>query len=256
MDPLKAGNPEAAADPAENKGQSPVAANATPSPADAGAQVGDQTPKGPMPPEMLKSALHESREQNKTLRGEMDNLRGVLNNLQQQIGTQPQGYAQPAPPQQQTLASQNAAILEKMWDENPRQAMQTEMSMMLNWYETQAELDKQEEEAAKKFTDYDKYRNTIRRYVRMVKPEQRRNPGTVDTAYYLSKGQNTDAIRQSAIEETIRRIKAGEQIQGFEGASSTGVVQDTSVVRPTEDQMKAADAMGMSPEDYLKYVKK
>jgi len=252
MDPIKA-NPNPAADPAANKGQpTPSGANATPKPEEKG-KTGEQDPK--MVP---LTALHEAREETKQVKEQLSRLAALVggNNDPGVANVNPAfntGFSpQPANPTVQS----NARELDQLWEENPRAAMQTEMGMMLHWYDgVQAELDRQEEEVAGKYTDYPQYRTKIKQYIRMVKPEQRRNPGTVETAYYLAKGQNTDAVRQSAIDDVIKRIQAGEQIQGISGTTS-GTQTPTPVLKPTDDQAKAAEAMGMSVEDYLKHLKR
>jgi len=250
-DPIK-GNPNPApGTPAENPNPNPPApAKGDPTPPASG-KPGEPNPTVPL------SALHESREQTRTIKEEVDKLKSVLANVHQQYGITP-ANPNPATPVYgpSPTMQNNARALEDMWDENPRDAMRTELSMALSYYdETQSILDAQEFEAAKKYPDFETYRSQIKRYVRMVKPDQRRNPGTVDTAYFLAKGQNTDGIKQAAIDDIIRKIKAGEVVQGIEGASASPQAPP-AVLKPTADQINAAAVMGMPIEDYLKNVKK
>lgn len=258
MDPLKTGNPNpAAGTPAVNSNpNTPASAAGAPNPAvpTGTGKAGEQDPK--MVP---LSALHESREATKSVREELDKLKSVVGNIRNTFdgsAPAPAGYeARPAPVNQAVQA--NAQKLAELWESNPREAMQTEMSMMLNWYDkTESEIDLQEEEAAKKYTDFNQYRGQIKRYIRMVKPEERSKPGTVETAYYLAKGQNTDAVKQAAIDEVIAKIKAGEQIQGLTAGATAAINVPAGVATPTTDQITAANAMGMSIEDYLGNVKK
>lgn len=245
--------------PAVNSASNPqVPAQGTPNPAAAGTTAPAPTGDGKTVP---LSALHESREQTRAVKEEMENLKQTLAKM---TFGQNSPYGSPAPatgyqpynaaPANPTVQA-NAQELDRMWDENPRQAMQTEMGMMLNWYDgVNAQIDAQEEEASKKFPDYEQYRTKIRGYLRMVQPEMRNRPGTVETAYFLAKGQDTDAIKASAIDEVIKKIQAGETIQGITGTTATTQAPVTTA-RPTNEEIKVAEAMNMSVEDYLKFKK-
>ena len=199
------------------------------------------------------AALHEEREKFKGLRDEFDSFKQNMAAMQFQQPT-PTQYPQPQPQANPTLADNNNQALAEMWETDPRKGMQTEMNMMLNWYDEQnIALDDQMDEASNKFTDFATYRNDIRKYLRLVKPGQRNVPGVVETAYFLAKGQKADANVQTAQEAMAAKIRAGEAVQGITGASS-----GTQVVSPeqlTQQQANAAAAMGLTPEQYMAGVK-
>lgn len=225
------------------QGQAATDPNAQAAGAQPAANTAGQTAEGqkmvPLP------ALHEAREEVKALRAEMETLKQTYG--QTQVNSAP---TYQAPPQ-----NNMAAQLENLWEEDPRRAMQTEVMMALNWYDsTNAELDNQESQASSKHDDFDKYRNEVRSFLRRLPVTERNKPGVVELAYYQVKGQKADQMLSSREQEIIRKIRAGESIQGLEGTVTASIQQQP--VKATVDQEKAALAMGIPVEEYMKHVKR
>lgn len=195
-------------------------------------------------------ALHEEREKRQTLQAsnqalseQVDQLRGVLAN-------KPENNAP-----SNEAATTVRRDLDELWETDPRKATQTEIKYALDWFDRQNEqMAAQEDEVAGKFTDFNDYRKEVRAYLRKLPPQDRGKPGVVELAYYASKGQKTDAIVESRTQEILRKIKAGESVQGLAGTTSASS-QPVST-QATEEQVKVAAAMNMSTEEYLSHIKK
>ena len=223
--------------PVENKEPTQPAANA-----------GTPEPTEKMVP---LAALQESRDVAKDLKAQVELLQSM-----NPYGNQPQqrpvdnGFSH----QQQQPQNHQHAQMDQLWEENPRRAMQTEISMALNWYDrTNASLDIQEEQVASKHTDFESYRGPVRQYLRTLAPEQRTKQGIVEMAYYLAKGQKTDDLVNMSKEQLIQKIKAGEDVQGFtQGAGAAP--QPAPASRPTQDQINTARAMGQDVDEYMKHI--
>jgi hypothetical protein len=264
-------DPKSAANPAANQGSGAPAAgadkgaaNANP-PADNKGSQGSGQPANDDQKMVPLGALHESREEVKTLKGELNQLRQMVStlsgygagagygqpNAQPNVGYQPTGYQQPNP-----TVQQNAKVMEELWETDPKRAMQAEMQMMLSWYDkVNADVEVQEEEVAGKYKDFNTYRPHVRKYLRMVRPEARNNPGVVETAYFLVKGQMADQIANQSQEELARRMAAGENAAGISAGASSGSPAPKSDA-PTGDQLKAAAAMGMTIDEYMQHAKR
>jgi hypothetical protein len=201
------------------------------------------------------TALHEEREKRQALQAELEAMRRVAGqNVLYDINGNPV-YQQP--PQQQQ--SDPMKEIEKLWETDPRRAVQAEIYTAMSWRDRQdAIVDQQENQLSTKFADFNNYRNEVRSYIRSLPIEQRSNPGVVELAYYVVKGQKVDNImartRQDIEAEYLKKIQAGEFAAGLPaGGFSQPVVQQGVTLTP--EQMKAADAMGMSHVDYAKNIK-
>lgn len=217
--------------------------------ADASAQANQQAAEGQQsagqqqPAQTVDlRALHEAREQIKGLREELQTYKAAHQVTQ---------YAQPV--QQQQAFQDVGAQLEKMWEEDPRKAMQAEITMALQWYDSSnAEVDQQEEVASKRYADFDKYRGQIRKYLRSVPVSERIKPGMVESAFHFVKGMDVDNIIKAREEELLAKYRAGEMASGVTTAGASGTSAGTGV-KYTVDELKAAQAMNMPIEQYLKY---
>lgn len=197
-------------------------------------------------------ALHEEREKRQALQAESVALREQVDQLKGFLTNKPEEPAVPVQGDPNAFKQQ----LDELWETDPRKATQTEIQAAMDWYDRQnAGMQLQEDDAAKKFPDYNDYRTEIRTYLRKLPPQDRSKPGVVDLAYYASKGQKTDAIVQLKTEEILRKIKAGESVQGL-NAGTTPASSLPQGVQATEEQVKVAEAMGMTLEDYLSHIKK
>jgi len=231
VDPNTAGTPVVAPIVVVPDPIAPAAANVAP--------IGAQPDAGktvPLP------ALHEARDEIRALKAEMDMLRSAQEQ-QTQMYQQPQQqvYQQP---QQNPMAQ-----IDELWETDPRQAFRAEMTMALNWRdEVDAHVDIQEDACSKKFTDFETYRKDVKRHLRTIPVAQRGKNGMVELAYYLVKGQNAGRVAGDG------RVAAAPQFaaaaQGV-GGGSVGTVSPTNPNQLTEAEVKTAQAMGLTNEQYL-----
>ena len=219
------------------------------------------------PKQVPLAALQEERNTNRELRAEIEALKRVVGSTSGiPTGGQPgqlgPGFQQGNPNviQAQPMETQQAPQiskeeLDRMWMEDPRKAMQTEMGLALNWYDKMnAQVDSQEEHLARTFKDFDTYRADVRKYIRQLPPEQRSKPGVVELAYYVVRGQSVEKTVQQQRDDIVNKIKAGESVQGVgPGTSSSSRV--TTPAQISADEARVASKMGMTPEEYLKHKK-
>ena len=226
-----------------NASQAPTPAAGAPNPAE------NQGVKTVPLPELMKE-----REKRQGLEAERDSLRQTLAVLQQQAQARTQ-YQQPMqPPMQQQPMHDDRAALQQMWQDNPQKAVQAEIMMAINWFDRAgAQVDEQEAAIAVRYPDYNNFRTPIRNYLRTIPLQQRTQPGVVEAAYYFVKGQQVDNIIKNSNEELIRKMRAGEAIQGFDGAGAGAPPMQPQSL--TEEQRRVAAAMGMTPEMYQKNMK-
>jgi hypothetical protein len=241
--------PITAPSPAVNQAQPAPAAGATqdaatPTPATQGTTQPPAT-QGSAEEQKLVDirALHESREQIRALRTELDALKLQQQYHPQQLPQQQQQFQQPA--------NDVARQLEELWEDDPRKAMQAEVMMALNWYDnSNAEMDRQEEKLASQYTDFNNYRAQIRGYLRSIPVAERAKPGMVESAYYFVKGQSTDTLLKQREEEFMKKMGAGRNATGI---GYGGMPTTPTTDAPTFEQQEMAAKMGMSVEDYMKH---
>lgn len=196
------------------------------------------------------AALMEERDKRQGLQSELESLRTQMAQLQQQVG----GFRtqQPAAQPQQDVK----AHLDKLWETDPRQAVQAEIMMAAQWMDNvNAKVDQEAAQLAVKYPDFNDYRNTAMGYVRSLPLEQRGQPGVVEMAYLVSRGQNVDKIIEAqrvALQQQFIQNPGMFQVPAGSGAPAIGGGQKPAL---NEDQLKAASAMGISPEEYAKYQK-
>jgi hypothetical protein len=121
-----------------------------------------------------------------------------------------------------------------------------------NWYDgVNSALDGQRATLRAKYPDFSQYESQAMNYVRTLPLNQRAMNGVVEAAYFLQKGQSSDQIYQSAMQEIIRKMQAGESIQGLP-AGTPPVGAPLSGAKLNDQELAVAAAMGISPEDYMK----
>lgn len=241
----------------------PVVDPVAPPAADAGvpSQTDVNTPK-----QVPLAALQEERDRNRELRAQIEALNRVVSSTGIPTGiptgdpnagihptpTQPTQPTMDLPPQGPQMSKEE---LDRLWQDDPRRAMQTEMGMALNWYDrVGAMVDHQEAHLGRTFKDYDQYRDQVRAYVRALPPEHRIKPGVVEMAYYVVRGQSFDKNVQVREAELLRKIRAGESVQGL----APGTVSSSAATSPTQISATEADIaskMGMTPQEYLAHKK-
>jgi hypothetical protein len=190
--------------------------------------------------------LHDERDKRQALQAELDSLKSALQTHQ------------PAPqaPVQQPVGIDRKQ-LDEMWENDPRKAMQTELMMAVNWYDkTNTQLNLQKGEVMNKHADYGKYNNKVDAYLANLPLEQRSKPGVVELAYFAVKGQNAESLEAEITQKIIDKIKRGEQVQGLGAGTIPAPATTPQQGELTQEQLNAAAAMNVSPEEYMKYVKK
>jgi hypothetical protein len=164
----------------------------------------------------------------------------------------------PAQQQQQQAAPQYQEI-EKLWETDPRRAVQAEIYAAMSWRDqVDAGVEQQAVAVSEKNTDFNNFRPEVMTYLRTLPIEQRNKPGMVEAAYYFIKGQKVDNIvartRQEWEADYLRKLQAGE-LAAMLPAGATGVPPTPQgAITLTPDQMKAADAMRIPHAEYAKWI--
>lgn len=197
------------------------------------------------------SALMEEREKRQSLQSEIEQLRA-------QISAPPSQPQQQQQPQQTQSYEQYQQEMDKLWESDPRKAVQAEIYTALTWRDNvEAQVDHQKVIVGQKYQDYNDYAGEVNAYLRTLPLQERARPGVVELAYYLVRGQKVDNIvdkTRAQIEEEMRRkFEAGNLTQGIPGGGIPGGTPEGGI-QLTDDQRKAAMAMGMSEADYAKNI--
>ena len=199
------------------------------------------------------AALQEEREKRQSLQAELEKVKGAV--AQMQMAHQG-GQGQPGGQQfgQPAVQPNRMDDLNRLWEEDPRRAMQAELQMALNWYDqVNLGIETESDVLATKLTDFNTYRDDVRKFVRALPPEQRGNKGVVEMAYYVVKGQKADEIYGNKSKEMADKLRSIEAAQGF---SSGGFVPKEGVGPGlTAQETQTALKMGITPEEYLKFKK-
>lgn len=244
-DPIKAGTPPAPA-PAAPPAVPPAP---VPTPPPAALKPGESPAAGVPQPNMVPlTALQEEREKRQSLQSEVEQLKRIVGqNVLYDINGNPV-----APPvQQQPQVDPIRAEVEKLWESDPRKAVQTELMMAIDWYDRQnASMDAQEAEASARYQDFNDYRNAARRYVRSLPIQQRNQQGVWDAAYYFARGQKVDDIVARERESLTNKFRAGEFPPNLPAGAFTPPPV-ASAVSLSADELKVCEVMGIKPEEYL-----
>lgn len=241
--------------PAATPIQAAPAAPAMPAPAAVvpvpAAQPKPVTPASPAPgqpapaPTMVPlPALQEERDRRQALQAELDTLR--RQNLAPQ--QQPQAIAQVDP----------RVELEKLWENDPRKAVQVEIMYAMDWRDRQeASLNSQADQMALKYPDFNNYRSAALSHIRSLPAHQRGMAGIMEASYYMVRGQNMDQYVQQREQEWLARYQQGQAPAGFQmpaaGGYSAPAVQAGTVML-NADQLKVAEMMGLTPEMYASQI--
>jgi len=244
-DPNVAGQPL----PGQEEPSSGAKPGATPSP-DGAKEPEDGNKQVPI------TALHEERDKRQALQAELDALKKIAGaNILFDMNGNPVQANIPSP--QPGKAVDTEAFekeLDKAWEEDPRKAVEMTVAASHQWRdEVDSRVESQVMEASEKFRDFNEYQNDVRRFIRSLPLNQRSIPGQVETAYFLIKGQKSDNVYSRAQQEMLDKIRRGEQVSGLNpGTVSTPAPSNS--VSLSEDQLKAAAAMGLSPEQYASAI--
>ena len=191
-------------------------------------------------------ALQEERSKRQALEAEVAELKRMVS----------QPNLQPIAPQQQF---DPRAELEKLWENDPKKAVQVEIMYAMDWRDrVEANLEIQADQMARKYPDFNNYRSTALGQVRSLPLNQRGAQGILEAAYFMVRGQNADTTWQQKESELLDRYRRGEiTAQGLAtppgSFSSPAPVQG---VQLSEEQARVAEMMGMSPESYASQIKR
>jgi hypothetical protein len=243
-------------------GQTPVSpvpgAPAQPTPGAAAPQVnppqpGASAPAAGQPGMVPLPALQEERSRRQALEAEVENLKRLV-----QPGNQPQ---QPVVvPGQQPLQADPRVELEKLWDTDPRKAVQVEIMYAMDWRDrVDASLNVQADQLAARFSDFNNYRSTTLGYIRSLPAHQRTQPGILEAAYHMVRGQNVDMLLQQRENELMDKYRRGEITMAQAAAPGAGSFSapaiQTGTVQLTQEQINVANAMGLTPDQYASQIK-
>ena len=230
------------------------AAQAPSEPAKSDAQVGTppaQTDHVPI------TALHEERDKRQSLQAKLDQLTRALGVTYDQEGNPVVPQAQQHQPTADTNVTAFQQELEKAWDEDPRKGVQMEINAAITWYDgVSAAVDEQMEDARGKHADFNTYSRDVARYVRQLPPAQRGNSGIVEMAYWLVKGQQVDKVTAANQAQAQLRVQNAGAATPMGAGTSSVATTPADQVQLTDEQRAAADAMGLSPEDYAAGIKR
>ncbi len=246
-----AGNPNPAASPAPTgvPGQGPAPTPVTP-PAGAPEAKPAVTPEPggakPDTPTVPLAALQEERDKRQQLQAELEALRNV--------SAQPSNVAPPAPsPQQGDFREE----VNKLWDTDPRKAVQTEIMMGLTWLDNvNAAMEGQIDSLVAKDPAAQQYRPQVRNYLRTLPLEQRGRPGIAELALAVVKGQNVDSIIEQTKNELYEKFRRGELAGAVNPPAAGSYSQPPAPTgtQLTDEQRNAARAMGLSEEAYASQI--
>jgi hypothetical protein len=191
--------------------------------------------------------LMKEREQRQSMQAEVEALKSTVASL----ANRSSAPSAPAPSQPDVRAQ-----LEDMWREDPRKAMQMEMSLAMQWRDqVDVTVESAMSNAASKYADFGNYQNEVKHYLRQLPLEQRASPGVVDAAYYMVKGSKADELIKAGIESGLKKLNGAEYSSGISGGSSGGGQGQPNTTILNADQKQIASAMGMSDEDYMKHMR-
>ena len=199
-------------------------------------------------------ALQDEREKRQSLQTQVDQLTQQVQSIgQPNAGTTYVANQQPQAAPQSTIDQQRAQI-DQLWQTDPRQAVKAEISSSLSYYDNvNANIEAQANHLSQTHPDFNTYRQTAMNYIRTLPYEQRGQNGIVELAYMVARGQNVDSILQTRETELMEKFKTG-QLAGalHQPAGASGVpLTPAAGTTLTQDQIVAANAMGMTEADYI-----
>ena len=198
------------------------------------------------------AALQEERSKRQAMEAEVTQLRQIV-----------AGQAPAAPQQQPTMPQSpmgqpQMAELDQLWDSDPRKAVEQTIAMYGDWRDRiDAGLEIQATQMEQKYADFKNYRGGAMAYVRSLPTNQRSQPGVLEMAYYITRGQNVDTILKQQEADMYQKFQAG-QLAGSIGQPAGTYTQPAvpaNTVTLNDEQLRVADAMGLSPEQYASQIK-
>jgi len=205
------------------------------------------------------TALHEERDKRQALQAKFDRL--------SQMGVTFDAYGSPVLPRaqapQQTVDSGTNVVnntyaqeLDKTWEEDPRKAVQMEINAAMTYFDSVGSaVEMQMEEVRSKYKDYANYSKDVTGYIRRMPFAQRSNPGVVEMAYWLVKGQNADTVVANQVQANNSRAFAAGQATGMGTGAGSAPATPAGTVTLTPQQVAVAEAMNLTPAQYASAMK-
>lgn len=217
--------------------------------------AGTQAAAGQGAQQVPITALHEEREKRQALAEKVEALEAQLTRL----STNSQNQATTTTSGNQQSSADSQAQLDALWRSDPRQAMRVELGGALDWADrVNMTVEEQADTMSgrKEYADFGTYRAEIMRHVRKLPLAQRGTPGVIETAYFLVKGRNSEAVSAQRTTDALNKMKAGEAAgtSTAAGGNAGGTTQTQTGL--TDHERAAAAAMGVSEEEYSKYRKR
>ena len=236
--------------------------NATP-PANQGGAPGS-APQGEQHKTIPIAVMHEERDKrqaaesaNAELRAELEALRSnQQQQFQQPYGQQPYGqqFQQPQGPYPTPPPNVKEQI-DALWQEDVRKGMQAEMMAMMQYRDyVDTKIDNEfDASRGRHANDFSNYEQKVRSYIRSLPIDARGQPNIVEAAYLMVKGQDTDNIIKARDAEMAKKYQSQFGVQGMGGGAFGAPQQPSGNPTLTNEERIAANALGMTDADYLKY---
>ena len=214
------------------------------------------------------SAMHEERDRRQAaeakyseLQAEVEHLKGLMNQYQPPTGAMPQQqqmYPFQQQPQQQWTPYQAAPQpikeqIDALWQEDIRKGFQAEMMAMMQYRDhVAAKVDQEADMLKGKASDFGNYESKVRSYIRQLPLDAQAQPNIVQAAYLMMRGQDTDNILKTREAELMRKYQGGAGAAGLNGTFGNPAPAEGNNTL-SQDELLAAQAQGMTPEEYLKW---
>ena len=195
-------------------------------------------------------ALQEERAKRQEAVSTAEKLTQEIADLKQMVANQ-----QLQPQQNQQPQLDPRAELDQVWEDDPKQAVRMEIMYAMDWRDRQdSSLNAQADGLATRYKDFNDFRSVAMTQVRNLPLNQRGNPGVLEAAYFMARGQGADAMIQQREAALLEKYRNGEiNAQGLATPASgafTAPPTDPSL-QITEEQARVASAMGLSNEEYM-----
>jgi hypothetical protein len=242
----------------------PAQGAASPAPAQGAAPAKPAEPQGQK--FVPISAMHEERDRRQAAEAKYTELQSEIQSLkamvsQYQPGQPPQQQFQPfqqpqnpfATPYQQAAPQPIREQIDALWEQDVRKGFQAEMMAMMQYQnQVAAKVEQEADFIRSKAPDFSNYESKVKSYIRTLPLEHQAQPNIVQAAYLMMRGQDTDNIIKAKEAEMMKRYQGGAAAAGMNG--TFGAPQPASDgTTLSQEELSAAQAMGMKPEEYLKW---